>query len=190
MKRCLLLILLLIGVVKSFASVSVIDEEALSEEKKAMSTYASQIKGVIFSLANTSKSTAQLLDLKRLIKLQDDLSKACNTACSKEEMKKVKNYLTNLNNSISSQFKNYANVLEDINNLQGLENYINTFAGDTKEISLALQKAAQQEQHQINATLLQIQALLTLNNEQHQIEMKIEKQKVDDIYRGMGSTGL
>jgi hypothetical protein len=81
-------------------------------------------------------------------------------------------------------------VLEDINNLQGLENYINTFTGDTKEISLALQKAAQQEQHQINATLLQIQALLTLNNEQHQIEMKIEKQKVDDIYRGMGSTGL
>ncbi len=26
----------------------------------------------IFSLTNTSKSTAQLLDLKRLIKLQDD----------------------------------------------------------------------------------------------------------------------
>ena len=45
MKRCLLLILLLIGVVKSFASVSVIDEEALSEEKKAMSTYANQITG-------------------------------------------------------------------------------------------------------------------------------------------------
>lgn len=178
-------------VMKSFAILPVTDVNDEIREKTALGMYAAKIPGFLNSIAKTKDTMSQLSNLNGLINTQQQVNNLCNKVCSQVDRDKLQHYLSNLNQNIIGQFKNYSNVLDNnISTLSDLSKFILNAPVNTKEVGIALQRAAQESLEQVQNTLLQIQALLVLDSQKRQAEEKIERENTNAIYKGFAKAGL
>lgn len=185
------LLILSIMLSKIFAVVPVIEQNSEIRENVALGAYTAQIQVFVNDLAQTTNTVTQLTALNGLIAMQQKVANLCIDICSPSDQKNIQQYLDSINTNIIGQFKNYADVANDsLNTLKNLTDFIAQFPENTKQIGIALQRASQETLTQMQASLLQIQTLMTLDAQKKQSEHQIEKANNDAVFNGFSKSGL
>lgn len=173
------------------ASVSVIDQSILSQETSAIQSYVTKINNALDLISSTLDTKKQIDAIRNIIDNEENIIKACNNKCTNQSLLDIKNNIDKFNQEITNNFNEHINSIKNkINSIKSIENLLISSNNNTKEASLALQKATQKEILALNDTMENIQNILLINQQQSIQIQKIEQKNNQDFYSGFKSIGL
>ena len=186
--RYVLLLLLLCNLSFGIIGEAVVDIRQANQDMTTMSAYLSKMSVFMSQIAKTSNTNSQLINIRELIKTQQDILSICGRSCSSRDLMTIENYINSINSGIITRFDLYANN-DKTNTMDDLVRLLDAPL-TTADIGISLQKANQATLEDINGTLKQIQVTMLLNTQKQQSEELRDKVIGDSVYAGFGKSGL
>ena len=182
----------------SFSAVNVFDEKSVESATFSMDDALGKVAGILKSLADATDFTQQTEDLTKLITAEQQLTDKCNQYCNQEELKKVHDYLEQLNNNFTSQFKTAGDTLRNTSkSLQSIQDIVNEALHTIKngkvkiaEFSASIQQASLKSQQEIHQILARIQTFSIQQEQKRMMENKLEKANTNSAYAGFHESKL
>lgn len=174
-----------------YASVSVIDQSILSQETTAIQSYIMKINNALELISSTLDPKKQIDSIKNIIDNEEKIISLCVTKCTNQSLLDIKNNIDKFNQEITNNFNYHIDGIKNkIDNIKSIENLLVSFNSNTREASLALQKATQKEILALNDTMENIQNILLINQQQRIEMQKIEDRNNQNFYTGFKSISL
>jgi hypothetical protein len=163
----------------------------LSQETSAIQSYVVRINNALDLISSTIDAKKQIDAIKNIIDDEEKIINLCNIKCTNQSLIEIENTIEKFNQEITDNFNNHINGIRNrINDIKSIEFLLMSSTNNTKEASLALQKATQKEILALNDTMENIQNILLIDQQQ-KIEMqKIEQKNNQDFYDGFKHIGL
>ena len=191
MLKIYLIILPCLLINMALASVSVIDQSNLAQEQDAIRSYISKINNALNSITSTLDTNIQLDAINSILTYEDSLISLCQNSCTNQSRNEITNSIDRLNRQITDNFNQYvSNLNNKASSIKSIEALLSSSNKNTKEATLALQKATQKELLLLNNNLENILHILLVDRQQSiQIE-KIEQKNNQQFYQGFKDIGL
>lgn len=190
MQKVLLLILLFYCYNISFAVVPTTDVYQVTEDNKAIASYFATMNQFLQKIGDTMTVVDQIKNLHSIEDASRAVASACRL-CKPIERQQLNSYIKNINSDLCSQFQyaiqNITGISKTINNLGDIINLLQT---NPKEAVLALQRASIQAEETTENTLVEIQFLLSQQEQKHIAEDTLEQENTKETYAGFEHAGL
>lgn len=194
------LILLLCCVNYSYAAVPIVnghDDDRQNRYEHTVIHFMDSANSLLTQIQNTIDTGQQIAHLEALKNLEDYTKFACKTAgCSTADQKNIDKMINQINRDLTTQLTNARNKIDDsqkfVDNVGGIALLIAELADGKNplEVSIKLQELAAKAQADLQNTMLQIQLLLTQQQEKQMLEEKVEKQVNQSIRSGIANANL